>query len=228
VASLLGLRLRGRETTAILGAQGLGLVLARELREGGVPIVFLDSNAQNIRKAEEEGFQVIFGNALQERTLQRARFESVGVAIGLTANESLNGLFVERARTLFGVPQGHVALENLDHGVTPDLVAGSVLFEGPHDVERWDVRLRHGDVEVGRFVRAPDPEDDVELEPIGERCAMLCIRRGQRMLAMHSDLKLAEGDIASVAIHAPDREEAEEALLARGWIRADDSPNGTV
>lgn len=222
MASLLKLRLRGRGTTAILGAQGLGLVLARELRAGGAPVIFLDSNTQNTRNAEEEGFQVIFGNALQERTMQRARFESVGVAIGLTANETLNGMFVERARTIFGVPRGHVALASLDRGVTPELVSGSVLFDGPHDIERWDVRLRHGDVEVGRFVRGPDPEDEAELEPIGERCAMLCIRRGQRMMTMHAGLKLSEGDIASVAIHEPEREEAEEALLVRGWIRADD------
>ena len=221
VASLLKLCLPGRETTAILGAQGLGLVLARELRDGGVPVIFLDSSSQNTRNAEEEGFQVIFGNALLERTLQRARFESVGVAIGLTANETLNGLFVERARAIFDVPRVHMALASLDHGVTPDLMTGSVLFEGPHDVERWDVRLRHGDVEVEQFLRAADPENEVEAEPAGERWTMLCIRRGQRMLVMHADLKLAEGDVASVAIHAPDREEAEEALRERGWQRVE-------
>ena len=40
------------------------------------------------------------------------------------------------------------------------------------------------------------------------------------MLVMHAGLKLSEGDIASVAIHAPDREEAKDVLLARGWIPA--------
>jgi hypothetical protein len=225
VASLLNLRLPGRETTAILGAQGLGLVLARELREGGVPVVFLDSNSQNTRNAEEEGFQVIFGNALQERTLQRARFESVAVAIGLTPNETLNGLFVERARSIFDVPQTHIALASLDHGLTPDLVGGTVLFEGPHDVERWDVRLRHGDVEVERFLRLGDPKHDAEPEPIGECFAMLCILRGDRMLVVHTDLRFSEGDVVSVAIHSPDREEAEEALRARGWLRTPAAPN---
>jgi len=136
--------------------------------------------------------------------MQRARFESVGVAIGLTANETLNEMFVERVRTIFGVTRGLVALASLDRGVTPELVSGSVLFDGPHDVERWDVRLRHGDISIGRFVRGPGPKGDTELQPIGERCAMLCIRRGQRMLKIHSDLKPTEGDIASVAIHEPD------------------------
>jgi len=221
VASLLGVRLPGRETTAILGAQGLGLVLARELRDASVPVVFLDSNSHNTRNAEEQGFQVIFGNALQERTLQRARFESVGVAIGLTPNETLNGLFVERAKTIFDVPVGHVALANLDHGVTPDLIPGTVLFEGPHDVERWDVRLRHGDIEVERFLRTAEPEGDEEPEPMGECCAMLCVRRGEFMQTMHTKFQPAPGDIVSVAIHVPERKEAEEALRVRGWLRAD-------
>ena len=81
VARLLKLRLPGRETVAILGAQGLGLALARALREAGTPVVLLDSNPQNCRRAEEEGLPVVFGNALEERTLQRARFEVVGAAV---------------------------------------------------------------------------------------------------------------------------------------------------
>jgi NhaP-type Na+/H+ or K+/H+ antiporter len=106
LASLLGQRQPDRDTIAILGAQGLGLGLAKVLREAGTPVVFLDSNPGNCRQAEEAGFAVVFGDAVQERTLLRARPRSVGSAIGLTPNQMLNSVFVSRARERFGVPRG--------------------------------------------------------------------------------------------------------------------------
>ncbi|MBW2495014.1 MAG: sodium:proton antiporter, partial [Deltaproteobacteria bacterium] len=65
VANLLKVRLPGRETVAILGAQGLGIELGNQLRDGGIPVVFLDTNPANCRRAEEAGFPVVYGDALQ-------------------------------------------------------------------------------------------------------------------------------------------------------------------
>ena len=56
VASLLRQRLPSRDGVLILGAHGLGLLLAEELRSGDVPVVFIDSNAESCRRAEEAGF----------------------------------------------------------------------------------------------------------------------------------------------------------------------------
>ena len=151
LASLLRVRLPGRETVAILGAHGLGLSLGAALRDGGRPVMFLDSNPDNCRQAEEAGFPVVFGDALQERTMQRARFERVGVAIGVTANQMLNSVFVSRAHDFFKVPEGYIAVVRPDLGIAPDLVDkgdAHMLFDGPHEVERWDVRARHGDLAI--------------------------------------------------------------------------------
>ena len=83
---------------------------------------FLDSNPANCRRAEEAGFQVVYGDAMQERTMQRARFESVASAIGLTTNQMLNSVFASRARDHFGVPRGFVAALNPESGLAPELV----------------------------------------------------------------------------------------------------------
>jgi len=155
MATLLKVRLPGRETVAILGAQGLGLELGKQLRDGGVAVVFVDANPAHCRVVEEAGFQVIFGDALAERTMQRGRFDLVGYAIGVTANQMLNSVFASRARQHFGVPSGYVAVSNPDLGLAPELVERNevaVLFDGPHDVERWEVRARHGELEVGEWV----------------------------------------------------------------------------
>jgi NhaP-type Na+/H+ or K+/H+ antiporter len=227
MAALLKVKLPGRDTVAILGAQGLGLELAIQLRNGGVPVVFLDANPWNCRRAEESGFRVVYGDALQERTLQRARFENVGSAIGLTPNQMLNSLFASRAREVFGVPRGYVAAIDPEAGLAPELVEREqvvVLFDGPHDVERWDVRARHEELEVGYWVYGGEPERDASADEAGEaapkageRFAILSIQRGKKVMPMHAGLSLEAGDVAAVAIHSEERDSAEEILAAWGW-----------
>jgi NhaP-type Na+/H+ or K+/H+ antiporter len=222
LASLLGQRLPGRDTVAILGAQGLGIGLAEVLREAGTPVVFLDSNPGNCRRAEEAGFAVVFGDAVQERTLLRARPLSVGAAIGLTPNQMLNSVFVSRARERFGVPRGYVAAERPESGLAPELVETpevAVIFEGPHDVERWDVRCRHGSVAIESwcYVGAPELAEGETSMKIGERFVILSVGRGGKVQPMHSKLKLHKGDTAAIAVHSVDRDEAHATLLAMGW-----------
>ncbi len=220
VASLLGLRLPRRETVAILGAHGLGFALARELRSAEVPVILLDSNPVHCRHAEEEGFTVIYGNALEERTLQRARFEQVGVAVGLTANESLNSVFVEQSRQLFSVPTGYVALFDVETGVTPDLIGrfeAQMLFDGPHDVERWDVRFRHGDLVVQSFTFGRPAGKADEPGSSGERHVILTVRRDEKVSPMYVGFEPKEGDVASVALYGPERRETIDQLRHLGW-----------
>ena len=227
VVSLLGLRQPRRNGIAILGAQGLGLALARELRRAELPVQFLDSNPQSSRRAEEAEFPVIFGNALDERTLQRARLEAVGSVVGLTANEALNGVFVRRARELFGVPERYVALASLQEGITPELLRDDdarVLFDSPHDVERWDVRSHHGEMTVERF-RFEPPEPAVEASETaagaGERYVLLCITRGTRTFPMYAGLSPEAGDVAAIALHTDEQEAAVRSLRELGWIPED-------
>jgi NhaP-type Na+/H+ or K+/H+ antiporter len=214
IARLLGVRLPGRDMVAILGAQGLGLALAASLRSAGRSVVFLDSNPQNCRQAEEAGFPVVFGDALQERTQQRARFESVGAVVGLTPNQMLNSIFI--------------AVTKLESGLASDMVRSEearVLFESPHDLERWDVRARHAalDVERWKFEGAAEKQSEgaaAEPPSLAEQLAILSIQRGSRVFLMHTALALEAGDLAAVAIYTEERDAAHELLRARGFAPA--------
>jgi NhaP-type Na+/H+ or K+/H+ antiporter len=229
VATLLRQRLPGRETVAILGARGLGFLLGSELRAAGKSVIFLDSNATNTRRGEEAGFTVIFGDALQERTLQRARFELVGEVVGVTPNQMLNSVFVSRARENFRVPRSYVAVGKPESGLVPSLVENAqavVLFDGPHDAGRWEVRDRHGEIvlEHWEYVGIADrDEGEAESEtrpaPGSELFVPLMIRRGSKTIIMREDLSLEAGDIASIAIHAAELDAARTALGALGWSR---------
>lgn len=229
VASLLRVRLPSRNRVAILGADGLGLTLARLLKESGTPVVFLDSDPTRCKLAENEGFNVVFGDALEERTMLRAQFELVGTAIGLTANDHLNSLYIRHAKEWFGVPRGLVALGVLTGGV-PQLMekqSAEILFEGPHDVERWDVRVRHGQSRLLEMEYRPEeaeiptatPDKEVSSggKRLAERYAILAVRRAKKVSPMSSGFKLKSGDVGHIVIYTTEETEAMARLKAAGW-----------
>ncbi|MBW2267226.1 MAG: sodium:proton antiporter [Deltaproteobacteria bacterium] len=237
LARLLGQCQPGRDGVIVLGVSGLGLLLARELREAEVRVVFVDSNPQNCRRAEEEEFPVVFGNALQERTLQRARVGSAGTVVGLTTNQMLNSVFVSRARERFRVPRALVAVQGLESGLAPELVkeeAVQVLFDGPHDVERWDVRARQDALEVEHWeYRGLEPPSDEGVAGSDENgragrgsdpLVILAVLRGGRTDLMYATFQLREGDVAAVAVHAVEREAAHALLRAGGWVPREVEP----
>jgi len=232
VARLLGVRMPGREGVAILGANALGIALAGALREGNRSVLFLDSNPQSCRTVEEAGFSVLFGNAIQERTMQRARFESIDTAVALTGNQTLNGVYLDRAHEVFGVPKGLAGGTPKGGGIVAEMMGrgqADILFDAPHDVERWDVRWRRGDVEVVRRRYREPVREEVEegegesvAEPpeppsAGEKLVLLAVHRGDTAEPISMRLSFSKGDEATVAIHSPEREEALRILEAMGW-----------
>jgi Trk K+ transport system NAD-binding subunit len=232
MAQLLRLRLPKRETVAILGVRELGLAVATELKKGGTPVVFIDSDPRHCRLAEEVGLPVIFGDALDERIMMRARFDSVETVVGLTENDHLNSRFITLARTLFKVPKAYVAVESLNGQTPPAHVRqadAEVLFEGPHDIERWNVRFRQGAVEMLEVIFTEPPNqsvraDDEPVDPkriagqFGELCIFLTIREGKRTVPMRMGYVPKKGDQASVAVHTYENKKALEQLHQQGWI----------
>lgn len=222
IASILGIRQPGRETVAILGATGLGVALGQVLRDAGRPVVVLDANPDNCRNAEEAGLSVVFGNAIQERTMLRARLANVGEAVGLTGNQVLNSVFATRARELFRVPESYIAVSQPGTGIAMELVQqgdAKVLFDGAHDIERWDVRTRRGEMHIQRARFEAEPErDDGETPPaLGETLVFLAWTRGQRTRPMRADHVFKPGDEIAAAVYTPEREEAEAILAGLGF-----------
>jgi NhaP-type Na+/H+ or K+/H+ antiporter len=192
VARLLGVRAPAREAITILGAEELALALGESLRAGGRRVIFLDANPGHCRAAEERGFQVVFGNALEERTLARARLELVAAAVGLTPNNEVNSLFAREAKETFRVPETYVATGRSEGiGVTRSLLekqGSHALFDRPKDVERWTVRIRHGAarIQTFRFEGAPEKEPEEAAEAARSSALdpyiILAVKRGEAAL----------------------------------------------
>ncbi len=228
VGRLLGVRLPGRDTLAILGVHGMGLALAREMARSGTPVVFLDSNPQQARRAEEAGFSVVFGNAVQERTLQRARFPQVKTVVALTSNPSLNAVWVERARSYFAVPEAYVATVPGYTGLSRELIErGDVraVFDSAHDLDRWELRERRGEIVEGEWVYA-SPENGVDSDASGEideNVLVLCVRRGENVSLMSEDFVPRDGDVATAWLDSNAIEPATQSLARRGWTATAES-----
>jgi NhaP-type Na+/H+ or K+/H+ antiporter len=222
LAWLLDLRLPTRDTVAILGAQELGILLGRSLAQHGIPVIVLDSNARSCAQARQAGLNAVCGDALDQQVLESAGLERVGTAIAVTANETLNALFARRARLLFGVRNNYVALQ--PGGMTPEVAAQmevKPLFEMAHDVERWNVRARRGDVSLEGFELQADARGRDATPANDENLLFLVLRRGKQALPMSPDLEPHPGDVAFVAIHRPEREDAHQALARWGWKRVE-------
>ena len=123
----------------------------------------------------------------------RAQAPLVGTVIGLTFNEHFNNLFVRRALEIFEVPTGFVAMESLfGEGPASHISRGQadILFDGPHDSERWDVRWRHGEVAVEHFAFRPAPATtERRLDRQTECSVMLTCGRGQAVRPWRSSTR---------------------------------------
>jgi hypothetical protein len=225
-ARLLDVRAPARQGIAILGAEELGLALGEALRSDTTPVVFLDANPEHCHAAEARGFVAVFGNALDERVLTRARLERCRAAVGLTANDQVNSLFAREASEDFNVESTYVALARSQRGVTPRILAkqsSRLLFDGAKDVERWNVRFRHGLAGVRTFVASgvvpeePPPAAAAEAGDETDPFAVLAVRRGGTWWPMHAGYQPKEGEAARVAIYRAEAPRALEALAALGW-----------
>jgi NhaP-type Na+/H+ or K+/H+ antiporter len=221
LSALLGLRLPARDRVAVLGAQGLGLALATELQKRGVTVVLIDTDPHRCRVAEHAGFTVVYGDGMQERTLRRARLELVGTAVGCTFNDHLNSQFAWYARQSFDVPRGLVSVGSARDAGAPEHVArhgADVLFDGPHDQERWDVRWRQGAVTITEFeFQAPAKAPEAGGDGGAETYVILTIRRGRSVRPMARSTAPRSGDRVAVAIYEPQRAQALGQLAALGW-----------
>lgn len=237
VARILGVRAPARDGVVILGAEDLGLALGEVLREEGVPVGFVDSSPIHCRAAQERKFPVVFGNALQETVLARARLGQARAVVGLTPNDEVNSLFAREARDDFNVPATFAAINTLTKGMTPALLrkqGSHMLFDAAKDVERWNVRFRHGIARLDRFHWVGAPEEpsavsDAETDRArgvneADPYVILLVRRGSRWDLMHADLSPRTGDVAVVAIHAAEVNEAYTELARLGWAPGEDEP----
>ncbi|MCB9681650.1 MAG: sodium:proton antiporter [Alphaproteobacteria bacterium] len=227
-AWLLGLRRPRDAGWVVLGAHALGRTLGKALAENGEEVLLIDVNPDNCHKAQEAGFRVIHGNAMKETVLGMAELDTRAGAIGLTRNEEVNFLFVQKARQLGRLQRLYVSLSNEATGVTPEMVHGAhahILFGGEHDVERWSSWLDQG---LARVVHAIfDGTDDAEPRRAaetrcGDKALPLVMKRNGAWSPVGDQVTFRKKDRVTLVIDDRFEDDVVEQLRQRGFRLTDD------
>ncbi|MCA9688790.1 MAG: cation:proton antiporter, partial [Myxococcales bacterium] len=234
VARWLGLRRASDDGWLIMGASPLARAIASSLADAGERSVLVDRNPEDCREAAALGLEVIHGNALEERTLERAYLDTRRGALALTRNDEVNLLFASRCRRLGKLRRLYVALSGAAQGVTAEIArkAGCELLGGRGlDVERWCQRITDGRAafawwilhEPGVRSEASRTADD------GRELVVPLLRRRGRAVAPVGDLRaLAQGDVVRFVIDAGRVESARAQLRAAGFRELVDEPEAAT
>lgn len=227
VARLLGVRRPDDAGYAIVGANGLGRLLGRALREGGQEVVLIDADPDVCRLAEEDGFRVVYGNALEERTLSRAGLDSGVGVIAVTKNEAINVLCLRRVRSEYQVQRGYAAIDSRRIALNApgaNALGTRVLFGAPRDLKYWIGRADRDEVVLERWIvggrsagQAEGPGDGLDAEGLRPLLLPLAVHRGRRVLVVDDRFTPRPRDEVWLGAAADHLAQVHEVLEARGW-----------
>ena len=222
VAKLLGVRRTAPGGYVLFGANGLGRLVARALRSAGQPVTLVDLSAEECRRAQEEGFQVLFGDGLDERTLLRAQPEGREGFVGLTVNEALNLLFAHKVREHHRTVRPLVAMHRGHTGLRKEhlLEHHRLLFGDERGLDAWAARSDRGHVRLERWcLEAPQLESS--LPPVAgtleEALLPILLVRGGQVRLYDDAAHPVAGDQVDFALGTEREEEARAWLEAHGW-----------
>lgn len=230
VARLLGVRRQGPRGYVILGAQGLARQVASALRDAGREILLVELDPQPTRRAEEEGFRVLFANGLEERTLLRTEPESRQGYIGLTHNEAVNLLFAQRAASVKRKATIHVALHRGHVGVgATDVVAmgGRILFGDERMLDAWSARADRDELMQEQWqLSAPQVASAVPSAtgPLEEVLLPVLRLRNDAVDVFDDACALVAEDRVVFFVNTARQQEAHTWLQAHGWVRVSEGP----
>ena len=238
VARTLGVARPSDQGTVIVGANAVGRAIAQVLRAGGQDTLLIDSNAREARLAQEEGFQVVFGNANEERSLLRADIEGRLAFVAATTNPDANLLIAHQVRELTRRPKTYVTLARGKAGARARRVTRDghdITFGREIEMGTWNHQLEQGTAGVERWRYVGIQGSDTEsVETVvaslgrGTHLIPIAVERDERieLIGRESEVKL--GDVVSFLVYREPAADLDELMIAAGWRSAAPTPPLTV
>jgi NhaP-type Na+/H+ or K+/H+ antiporter len=227
VAWALGVKRPAHLGYAVVGANELGHAIGKLLRRHKEEVVFIDNNPDACHVVERDAFRVVYGNPLEERTLQRARLEDRAACLVVGMSDEINFIVGQRAVAEYRLRHVYVAVSRAG-AVTAEMIREadcSVLFGVPRDLELWSLRLRRGTAEVQRFCRTHPPADPANSgpkafdPPTGVLFPLALVRRGKIRPVSDADVPRAN-DVLYAAVFEDRLTEAAAWFEGNGWTAA--------
>lgn len=223
VAKLLGVRREQPRGYVLFGGNALARLVGRALRATGVPVVMLVEKDDRVHEAQAEGFSVVYGDVLAERTLARTRPERRDGFVALSSDPQRNLLWAERVGRALPHSVRLVAVDR--GGETGDPVqtvresGARALFGGARRLAQWIDRAEAGRLSVS-FRRLESSEAEELLpakgDPASQLAPMLVWRDG-KMRLVDDDWRPRVEEVCAFLIDLDAEAEARDWLQQHGW-----------
>ncbi len=225
MAGLLGLRRPSNLGWVFMGANALARAMARLFKQDGQEVVFIDSNWDNSKEAENDCTKVIFGNGLQSRYLMRAEVDIRRGAIAVTSNDEVNYLFVQKVREETKEIELFSVLKNDTESLTVEMLhqtGASVAFGHNLDVDLWNRRFKNRQVHLQLWERMAETDGENGGKPLlaryqGTGLIAAVMRRNGKLSPVGDMIRFKGGDTVYFFIFVQESEKAGEYLRKEGW-----------
>ena len=220
VAKKLKLKRKSHSGWIILGAHEVSRLLSRLLKQAGNEIICIDEDPNLCLVAENEGIKVFFGNALDDRTLQRAEPDTRKGIIALSGNEEVNYIFSQRAKHLSKEMSVLIGIKDSFEGITPTMIkdaGGKIPFGHSADMDYWCSLIKQEKTSYSSFTYTLDKKFDLLDETIKGFLLPMVIMQKKSLEPVDSSMKIKKGNLITFLINEKNRNRASSWLKENGF-----------
>jgi voltage-gated potassium channel len=117
----------------ICGFGRIGEIIARQLKQAGVPLVVVDNNPESLSRLEELGYYFVAGDATREEVLEEAGIDRAKGLVAVVASDAANVYITLTARSLN--PKLFIVARGEEVGSQKKLLrAGADKVESPYEM----------------------------------------------------------------------------------------------
>jgi NhaP-type Na+/H+ or K+/H+ antiporter len=223
VAGRLNLRRKSQSGWIILGAHEIARLLSGILKKAGNDIICIDEDPNACLKAENEGLKVFFGNALDDRTLQRAEPDTRKGIIALSGNEEVNYIFSQRAKHLSKEMSILIGIKDSHEGITPKMIVeagGKIPFGHSADMDFWSSLVKQSLTYQKSYVYRFDKIFDLSDETIKGFLLPMVLKKKKSLEPIDNTMKIKSGNQITFLINKKNEEKATDWLKENGFESA--------
>ena len=220
VAKKLKLKRKSHSGWIILGAHEVSRLLSRLLKQAGNEIICIDEDPNLCLDAENEGIKVFFGNALDDRTLQRAEPDTRKGIIALSGNEEVNYIFSQRAKHLSKEMSVLIGIKDSFEGITPQMIkdtGGKIPFGHSADMDYWCSLIKQEKTSYSSFTYTLDKNFDLSDETMKGFLLPMVIMQKKSLEPIDSSMKIKKDNLITFLINEKNKEKANSWLKKNGF-----------
>lgn len=126
-AKFIGVFLNRSNAIMIIGASDIARLIAQYLKKNNRRVVIIDSNAENVEKAKNDGLESFEVNVYDDELTDNIELNDVGYLIAMTGSDSINKYAIANFSSVFG-EQGAYRLASSQEVITKEYEDEEQLF----------------------------------------------------------------------------------------------------